>query len=117
MTGNNQIPGFKNNVKRTPAIRGLKAVMLLILGTVFFIQSSNCQGSQSFSTPGTFANGFTVPPGVTSITVQAWGGGGGGGIDATNNNGGPGGGGGAYVSSTFTVVSGAAYNVVVGAGR
>jgi len=87
-----------------------------VIATLFSMQKSFGQGSQTFSTAGTFTNGFTVPAGVTSITVRTWGGGGGGAIDATNNNGAPGGGGGAYASSVLTVVPGTQFTVVVGAG-
>ncbi|HEY6505848.1 MAG TPA: SprB repeat-containing protein, partial [Chitinophagaceae bacterium] len=90
-------------------------LFLIFVATLFAVQSFG-QVSQTFSTPGTFANGFIVPAGVTSITVQCWGGGGGGGTDAGNNNGGPGGGGGAYASSVLTVTPGQVISVTVGAG-
>jgi hypothetical protein len=54
---------------------------------------------------------FVVPPGVTSVVVQAWGGGGAGGgqVGAT-------GGGGAYVRGTFAVTPGETLTVWVGEG-
>lgn len=58
---------------------------------------------------------FTVPPGVTSVTVECWGGGGRGGSRTSNGRGG-GGGGGAYARSVLTVVPGNSYTVTVGAG-
>jgi hypothetical protein len=71
------------------------------------------QGSQTFSTPG--AATFTVPPGVTTVTIKAWGAGGGGGNDATAAQGG--GGGGGFVQVTQTGVSfGQNCPVIVGAG-
>ena len=60
-------------------------------------------------------NTFTVPAGITSITVEAWGGGGRGGTRTTGGEGG-GGGGGGYSRSILTVTSGQSYTYVVGAG-
>jgi len=56
---------------------------------------------------------FTVPCGVTSITVEAWGGGGS--TKTGNQNPHGGGGGGAYARSTFSVTPGQTYSVIVGA--
>ena len=67
--------------------------------------------SQTFSSTTT----FTVPPGVTSIMVQAWGGGGHGSTMSSAFAGG-GGGGGAFASMTVSVVPGHSYIVNVGAG-
>jgi hypothetical protein len=66
--------------------------------------------SQTFSANGT----FIVPPGVTSITIEAWGGGGGTRNDGTARRGG--GGGGAYARSVLAVIQGQSYAVTVGAG-
>lgn len=52
---------------------------------------------------------WTVPAGVTSITVEAWGAGGGGGSHT-------GGGGGGYISANFSVKANNAVSVAVGAG-
>lgn len=64
--------------------------------------------------PGT----FTVPEGVTEITVETWGAGGAGGkfnrVSSGNSSGG--GGGGAYSKSTVSVTSGQIYYYSVGAG-
>ena len=62
----------------------------------------------------------TVPAGVTSVTIEAWGGGGAGaagmyGAPQGTVSGG-GGGGGAYCKATFAVASGAQLNVIVGQG-
>jgi uncharacterized repeat protein (TIGR01451 family) len=57
---------------------------------------------------------FTVPAGVTSLVVEAWGGGGGPRNDGTTRRGG--GGGGAYALSTIAVTPLATYDVVVGQG-
>ena len=57
---------------------------------------------------------FTVPDGVTEITVEAWGAGGGGGN--LTNQGQGGGGGGAYARSTLSVSSGTEFSISVGTG-
>jgi SprB repeat len=65
------------------------------------------------------ANGsFTIPPGVTSVKVEAWGtGGSGGGATGTLTaaRGGGGGGGGAYTTATLTVSAGQVYTATIGA--
>ncbi|HMP90904.1 MAG TPA: hypothetical protein PJ991_11940, partial [Kiritimatiellia bacterium] len=68
--------------------------------------------TNNYSTPGT--NNFTVPVGVTQITVRAWGAGGAPRNDGTTRRGG--GGGGAFAQSTLAVVPGSNYTIVVGAG-
>jgi len=72
----------------------------------------------SFNNSGTF--NWTVPAGVTQITVEVWGGGGGGGgsLNVTDCEGqcAAGGGGGAYASSNLTVSSNQTLYIVVGAG-
>ena len=73
--------------------------------------------SQTFTTAG--ANTFTVPAGVTSVTVEAWGGGGKGASVYTNGTAyaGGGGGGGAYSKTiSIAVTPGATVNLNVGAG-
>jgi len=60
---------------------------------------------------------FTVPPGVTSITVKAWGGGGGGAEQSPNlNDAGGGGGGGGYAGGVMTVAPGQSITVTVSTG-
>jgi hypothetical protein len=71
-------------------------------------------GIQFFTTPGT--SQFTVPAGITHVMVELIGGGGEGGGNMNQSYAGGGGGGGAYTKALLTVTSGAAYNVVVGAG-
>ena len=92
---------------------GLWILLSLLPNTTVFSQTT----SVSFTTPG--INTWTVPAGVTSITVEAWGGGGaGGGYNSVADAGaGGGGGGGAYTKATNVAVTpGNTYNVVVGAG-
>lgn len=56
---------------------------------------------------------FTVPAGVTQVTVQAWGGGGG---TRTGTDRRGGGGGGAFARSILNVTANETYNVTIGAG-
>ncbi len=85
---------------------------------VTFNASTTCNGA---ATSGT----WTVPCGVTSITVEVYGGGGGGGgggdgsnggVFCGNNRGGGGGGGGAYSSRTINVTPGTSFTYAVGSG-
>ena len=67
------------------------------------------------TTPGNYT--FTVPTGVTSLQVEAWGAGGGGGAANTTQYSLAGGGaGGAYVSYTISVTPGTTYYYTVGTG-
>ncbi|MBT1697483.1 T9SS type A sorting domain-containing protein [Fulvivirgaceae bacterium PWU4] len=69
----------------------------------------------TITTPG--ANSWTVPAGVSRITVEVWGGGGGGGnSDNTTDDGGGGGGGGAYSIKVFNGPLPASFNYSIGAG-
>ncbi|TDE45909.1 choice-of-anchor D domain-containing protein [Flavobacterium rhamnosiphilum] len=88
-----------------------KLVFTIVLFFITFFGIS--QTTQTFSTSGT----FTVPAGVTSIQVEAWGGGGAGGGATKNSSGAGGGAGGGYVKNTaFTVVPGTVYTINVGTG-
>ena len=71
------------------------------------------QNGQVYTAQGTST--FTVPAGVTSISVKVWGGGGGGGAGGSSAAGGAGGGAG-YVSGTITVTPGETLDVYVGGG-
>ena len=69
--------------------------------------------SQTFTSNGT----FTVPTGVTSVSVQVWGGGGAGGGINSKNRGGGGGAGGSFAGATINgLVPGANIPVTIGAG-
>ena len=83
----------------------LFALLGLLLSTIAWPQS------QRFTTNGS----FTVPAGITSITVEVWGAGGKG-STLTTNTGGGGGGGGAYAKKTIATTPGTTYTVTVGAG-
>jgi plastocyanin len=96
------LPRFRNSVFLTLAFA---------LVYLFIPQQIIAQGSQTFTSGGT----FTVPVGVTSITVECWGAGGGGSTMSNTGRGG-GGGGGAFASSVIAVTAGTPYTVTVGAG-
>jgi len=75
--------------------------LFIVIGNKTFSQT----GSQTFTTSGT----FTVPSGVTSLTIELVSAGGSGG-----GNGGGGGGGGGYATGVYTVVPLSDYTVTVG---
>ncbi len=98
-----------------PASTSLKAGILFLTALVFIPFSMPLAGqtTETYTSPG--EHSFTVPAGVTEITVEAWGGGGGAGKGQGNDAGG-GGGGGAFASRTIAVSAGQLYSIVVGAG-
>jgi hypothetical protein len=87
--------------------RSILALFLLLSASY-----SQAQTKVVYTSSGT----WTCPPGVTSITVEAWGAGGGGTIGAADKGQtGGGGGGGAYAKlNTVTVIPGTLYNFTVG---
>ncbi|WP_298151813.1 choice-of-anchor D domain-containing protein [Flavobacterium sp.] len=95
-------------MKKTTLLMGrLTLLACLLLSALSFAQT------QTFTTSGS----FTVPAGVTSIQVEAWGGGGAGGAATGNPSAGGGGSGGAYAKNTaVAVVPGTVYTVTVGTG-
>ncbi|WP_264520913.1 beta strand repeat-containing protein [Flavobacterium sp. N1994] len=85
-------------------------VLVLFLPVCFYSQTT-----VTLTSPGT--SSFTVPAGVTSLTVECWGAGGSGGGTAGNATAsGGGGGGGGYSKNTVAVVSGSSINYTIGAG-
>lgn len=96
-------------------------LLFLIACTIVLIttvQVSYGQTTETYSAAGSYT--FTVPAGVTSITVKAWGGGGGGGYSNSGNGNksaaGGGGGGGGYRTGTFNVIGGQTITIEVGVG-
>lgn len=94
----------------------LKLNSALILLT-FLVSAGGVLGqtvTQTFNASGS----WTVPCGVTSVTVQAWGGGGGGAGEGTDNgvSSAHGGGGGGYVTTSLIVAPGTVIPYTVGAG-
>jgi hypothetical protein len=83
--------------------------------TVFFLLSvllGNAQTTETLTASGN----WTVPCGVTSITVSVYGAGGGGGGSNSGGQAGGGGGAGGYASSVFVVVPGTSFAYTVGTG-
>ncbi|WP_313503749.1 glycine-rich domain-containing protein [Kaistella carnis] len=104
---------MKNNFTLFKLIKNfftLKYNRILFVLLLLFSICTFGQTSQEFNTPGTFT--FTVPSGVTSIKVEAWGSGAGG-----SRSNGKGGGGGAFAgNNSITVTPSQTYTVIVGAG-
>lgn len=100
------------------------SILLIIFSGCYNIISSNhvitfssrppFQITRTFTVAGNHT--FTVPNGVTSITVEVWGGGGRGGSRTSGTNGSGGGGGGAYSRETISVTPGESFVIEVGAG-
>jgi hypothetical protein len=89
----------------------LKISSLMVVFLTLFLNDIFSQ-NQTFTANGT----FTVPAGITTITVEAWGGGGGGGAATGNPAGGGGGAGGSFVRKVISVTPGQSIPVVVGTG-
>ncbi|HET6559625.1 MAG TPA: hypothetical protein VFG54_20035 [Prolixibacteraceae bacterium] len=88
----------------------LHPVFILLPLLLFAFAKSGQAQSQTFSSSGT----FTIPAGVTSVTVECWGGGAGG---SSRIGAAGGGGGGAYTKGTLSsLIPGAGLTVTVGAG-
>jgi autotransporter-associated beta strand protein len=97
------------------AKRAVVAFALLALASTGQAQLTSSTTTNGIYTITSFTAGsgpWTVPDGVTNVSVLVVGGGGGGG----NNGGGGGGAGGVIYSNAFTVASGSSYTVTVGAG-
>ena len=104
---------FFQKTKKASIMKLMASFALIVIGNLFFANNSLSQIT-NYSTPGTYT--FTVPAGVTSITVSCWGGGGaGGGVNGQTKAGG-GGEGGSFVRGKITVTPGATYTVVVASG-
>ncbi|MFH0865532.1 MAG: hypothetical protein V1904_05030 [Bacteroidota bacterium] len=82
-------------------------------GAPTWVSYASITAAQTVVVPACGVN-WTVPAGVTRITVEVWGGGGGGGSTGVNASGG--GGAGGYGKQTFTVVPGSNHMVTCGAG-
>ncbi|MFM9057287.1 MAG: hypothetical protein ACKOQY_11505, partial [Bacteroidota bacterium] len=95
----------------------VQPLCFLMFLTSFLLSSLGAwaqSGTQTFTGNGT----FTVPPGVTSITVECWGGGGSGGRGGGSPfQGGGGAAGGQYATSVISNVSqGTTFTVNIGSG-
>ena len=96
--------------QNTPTFAGDTAVAG---GYVYSVGGFTTQNAKKVVTK-TGASTFTVPTGVTSITVKAWGAGGGGGAGSTSSGTGAAGGGGGFVSGTVSVTPGEQLDLYVG---
>ncbi|MBP6515647.1 MAG: hypothetical protein KA242_01260 [Chitinophagales bacterium] len=107
---------MKNNTpnSKANALLNLKMLLFLVCFGLYLTPSFAQFGASPWIAP----NGtYTVPAGVTSITVTCYGGGGaGGGARSTDRNGGGGGGGACVTVSSFPVSPGNQITVSVGAG-
>ena len=72
--------------------------LLTSVTTYLLLLSGNFLTAQTATLNAGSLGPWTVPAGVTSINIQAWGGGGAGGGSNSNNDGGSGGGGGGYTA-------------------
>ncbi len=100
-------PNFTNHQNIKTKLRQASAfIIVLLIANLFLVNNCLGQNSQIFNSNGT----FTLPVGVTSITVEAWGGGAGGNANVYG-----GGGGGAYSKITITNPN-STYSVVIGQG-
>jgi len=98
---------FKNTTRKKTFQKSLLS-FLMLFGYQFII------GQTVTYTTG--SGNFTVPCGVTSLTVEIWGGGGAGGAADNNPNGGSGGGAGGYSTAILAVTPGNNIAYTVGAG-
>lgn len=103
-------------ISKSKSLIGLIAIILIVSTENGFGQSiPPIEITQTITTTG--AGSYTVPTGVTSINVEAWGGGGRGGSVTNNSNiGGGGGGGGAYAISTISVTPDSSISYSIGQG-
>ena len=93
-----------------------KSIKKLLLLALFFISQNIFAQSPFIDNTPNGSESFTVPVGVTSITVSVWGAGGGGGGSDTNGLGGSGGGGGGATTRVIAVTPGDIFTYIVGAG-
>lgn len=93
------------------------AVVICTFVSCVFLSTAQAQTVTEFNAAGTTVE-WTVPTGVTQITIEAWGAGGAGGFAGDYDRERPtgGGGGGAYAKSTVNVIPGSILNVIVGRG-
>ena len=112
---NNLTNNLNNHLKMIPLDfrkkLNVKTIIALLAMLVFpFI--NNAQTVQTFTGNGT----FTVPVGVTELTVEVWGAGGAGGSPKYSRHSSGGGGGGAYSRSSIAVSVGQVHTITVGQG-
>jgi fibronectin-binding autotransporter adhesin len=100
-------------------MKNLNSWLLLFLLLTVFTKSNAQTTTVSFTNPannGLPANTFTVPAGVTNVSINVYGAGGGGGRKPTSSDGGGGGGGGGFRGGSLAVTPGNTITVAVGTG-
>lgn len=114
---------FPSKTKSVLRQRLPKITIFLIITALFLTDWSKVWESrpypphaQAFTTTFTTSGSWTVPSGITSVTVEAWGGGGGGGGRYNQSGSSGGGGGGAYAKATINVTPGNSYEYTIGDG-
>lgn len=114
-------PKKMNNKASHPSIKLLlnlkeyfinNTYLLLFTLFAFFTNQLSAQTTETYNASGN----WTVPPSVTSVTVQIWGAGGGGGGSSNSGDGGSGGGSGAYVTRIIPVTAGNNFTYTIGTG-
>ena len=101
------------NKKCTYTVNPLTFFTLVV--ALFWSIYGNAQSLMTHKEEIDVTSDYTIPTGVTSIKVSAWGGGGGGSSSSSSGNK-AGGGGGAYSSRMLNVTPGQTYRIVVGNG-
>lgn len=100
-----------NNQFDNHNIHKLLKLILLFLPALLYSTLGNSQTVELYTVPGTHT--FTVPSGVSEITIEAWGGGGAGGQATGNKSAGGGGAGGSYARSIITVTPNSTFTLEV----
>src|SRR5690349_14083221 len=99
----------------TATLSSLAVTFMLVCG-IGFVASAQSPSPSTYNYTGS-AQTFTVPAGIHSVNVDAWGGGGAGGGTGPNNSRGGGGAGGNHIRTTSVAVTPAAgITVTVGRG-
>ncbi len=107
---------FSKDKQRKKSVTGFLKYLRISIFVVTVFMINGLASGQTVTETFTTGTTFTVPPNVTSLTVECWGAGGGGSTITANGRRGGGGGGGAYSRSTILVTPGSNYTIVVGAG-
>jgi len=100
------------NQNFTNLTKGFFVACLMMLTCCVFVAKSYAQQIFNFTTTGETT--WTVPAGVTSITIQCWGAGGNGACTEASGGVGGGGGGGGYATRTMDVTAGQVLKITVG---
>lgn len=101
--------GFRDRQDKTG---GMRRYLQVLAGLLLPMAAFAVNVTDTFTASDT----WTAPPGVLSVTVEAWGGGGAGGGATANPAKGGGGAGGQYARRVLAVTPGSNYTIAVGAG-